>query len=81
MGTNKQVLVGLVQIGDKFGAQYYLPYSIGLLQAYAQKHLKEPDRFEFLLPIYWRVRVKEGVEYLLNTNIIFSILLNFLRFK
>ena len=71
MGTNKQISVGLVQIGDKFGDQYYLPYSIGLLQAYAQKHLKQPDRFEFLLPIYWRVGVKEGVEHLLNTNIIF----------
>jgi radical SAM superfamily enzyme YgiQ (UPF0313 family) len=71
MYSDKKISVGLVQIGDKFGDEYYLPYSIGLLQAYAQRHLKEPDRFEFLLPIYCRVGVKEGVESLLNANIIF----------
>ena len=44
--------VGLVQIGDKFGEQYYLPYSIGTLQAYAQKYANDPGSFDFITPIY-----------------------------
>ena len=32
--------VGLEQINNSFSGQNYFPYSVGLLQAYAQKHLK-----------------------------------------
>src|SRR5439155_819011 len=34
--------VGLVQINNSFSGQNYLPYSVGLLQAYAQKHAAQP---------------------------------------
>jgi aryl-alcohol dehydrogenase-like predicted oxidoreductase/radical SAM superfamily enzyme YgiQ (UPF0313 family) len=61
--------VGLVQIGTNFSGQYYLPYSVGILQAFAQKHLPHPERFEFGLPIFKRVLVREAVEQLENCHI------------
>ena len=67
----KQIKVGLVQIGERFGSQYYLPYSIGILQAYAQKHLKNPKKFVFLLPIYKRIKVAQAVKQLLDAEIVF----------
>lgn len=71
MQLNRQIKVGLVQIGDRFGEQYYFPYSIGLLQAYAQKNLKNQKEFIFLLPIYKRIRVDEAVRYLSEADIVF----------
>ncbi|MBU1682882.1 cobalamin-dependent protein, partial [Patescibacteria group bacterium] len=68
---NRQIKVGLVQIGDKFGNQYYLPYSIGLLQAYAQKKLKNPEEFIFLLPIYKKIKINEAIDNILEADIIF----------
>ncbi len=69
--STKRVNVGLVQIGDKFGEQYYLPYSIGTLQAYAQKYLKNKEDFSFLLPIYRRLKSKEAVGQLGKSDIVF----------
>ena len=76
---NKKVKVGLVQIGDSFGNQYYLPYSIGILQGYAERYLSNPDGFEFLAPIYKRMSILDAVDYLRRTDIIFfsSYLWNF----
>jgi radical SAM superfamily enzyme YgiQ (UPF0313 family) len=71
MQLDKQVKVGLVQIGDKFGNQYYLPYSIGLLQAYAQKKLKNPEEFVFLLAIYKKIKIDKSIDYLLEADIVF----------
>ncbi|MCK4364495.1 MAG: radical SAM protein [Thermoplasmatales archaeon] len=67
----KKIKVGLVQIGDKFGDQYYLPYSIGVLQAYAQKNLKNPEDYEFLIPVYKRIFVKEAANYLSDADVVF----------
>jgi len=69
--STRRAKVGLVQVGDKFGQQYYLPYSIGILQAYTQKHLKNPEDFNFLLPIYKRLKVKEAANQLKESNIVF----------
>ena len=66
----KNIAVGLVQIGNEFGNQYYIPYSIGLLQAYAQKCLKNPEKFSFLPPIYKKIRVDQAVASLNRTNIV-----------
>ena len=71
MQLNKQIEVGLVQIGEKFGNQYYLPCSIGFLQAYAQKNLNNPGEFVFLLPIYKNIKINKAIDYLLNTDIVF----------
>ncbi|MEO5358384.1 MAG: radical SAM protein [Nitrospirae bacterium YQR-1] len=68
---NSPVKVGLVQINFNYGNEYHIPYSVGLLQAYAMKYLKRPDDFKFLLPIYKRLPVDSAVEYLLETDIVF----------
>ena len=56
--------VGLAQINNSFSGQNYLPYSIGLLQAYAERHAAEPGRFRFLLPVYKRIKVASAVAQL-----------------
>ena len=61
--------VGQIQINNSFSGQNYFPYSVGLLQAYAEKHLKNPDDFEFLLPIYSRLKVNKALELLENVDI------------
>lgn len=62
--------VGLVQINNSFSGQNYLPYSVGMLQAYAQKHLRNPDVYEFLLPIYQRIPLEEAAEALKDADIV-----------
>jgi radical SAM superfamily enzyme YgiQ (UPF0313 family) len=63
--------VGLIQIGENFGGQYYLPYSIGLLQAYAQKKLVNIKDFEFLLPVYKRMPIEEIVAGFRDAQVVF----------
>jgi radical SAM superfamily enzyme YgiQ (UPF0313 family) len=70
-GGGRATKVGLVQINNSFSNQNYFPYSVGILQAYAQKHLTEPDAFEFLLPIYHRLPVDVAVSQLLNADAVF----------
>lgn len=64
------VKIGLVQINNSFSGQNYLPYSVGLLQGYAQKYLTNPENYEFLHPIYCRLPVENGVEHLKSADII-----------
>ena len=68
-GKSEKVKVGLAQINNSFSGQNYLPLSVGMLQAYAQKHLKQPERYEFQLPIYRRVPVDQGVQHLQGVDI------------
>ena len=70
-GTTKRTVVGLVQINNSFSNQNYLPLSVGMLQAYAQKHLHRPEGHEFLLPIYSRIPVPEAVDRLLDADVVF----------
>ena len=65
----RELSVGLVQINSGFSGQHYFPYSVGILQAYAQRHLPKPERFKFLLPVYRRIRVAEAVEQLEGADI------------
>lgn len=71
MGFGKKIEIGTVQIGDRFGSDYYFPYSIGVLQAYAQQYLSNPDEFIFRLPIYKRVGVVSAIDYLISADIVF----------
>ncbi|UBF26000.1 radical SAM protein [Kovacikia minuta CCNUW1] len=64
------VRVGLVQINNSFSNQNYLPYSVGLLQAYAQKYARTPDRYEFLLPVYRRLPIDAAVQHLEGADIV-----------
>jgi radical SAM superfamily enzyme YgiQ (UPF0313 family) len=68
---NKKIKAGLIQIGDSFGNQYYLPYSVGLLQCYAEKYLEEPDNYEFMPPVYKRMPIHSAVEHLQGADILF----------
>ena len=65
-----KIRVGLVQINNSFSKQNYLPYSIGLLQGYAQKHLEKASRYEFLLPRYNRIPVEAGVARLRGAEVV-----------
>lgn len=68
---NHKTRVGLVQINNSFSNQNYFPYSVGLLQAYAQKYLSDNGAFEFLLPIHKRIPIESAMEKLLKTDIVF----------
>ena len=61
--------IGLVQINNSFSGANYLPYSVGLLQAYTQKHLTNPNKFNYLDPIFKRISVKQAVSQLTEVDI------------
>jgi len=61
--------VGLAQISEQRFQHFYFPYSVGLLQAYAQRWAPDPARYEFTLPLYSRLSVQKGVQYLLESDI------------
>jgi radical SAM superfamily enzyme YgiQ (UPF0313 family) len=62
--------VGLVQINNSFSNQNYLPYSVGLLQAYIEEHSEHSERYEFLVPIYKRMPVDDMVAHLREADVI-----------
>jgi radical SAM superfamily enzyme YgiQ (UPF0313 family) len=62
--------IGLVQINNSFSGQNYLPYSVGLLQAYVQRHAPDPERYRFLPLIYKRIAVEEAVRTLLAADLV-----------
>jgi radical SAM superfamily enzyme YgiQ (UPF0313 family) len=62
--------IGLVQINNSFSGQNYLPYSIALLQTYVQKFSAAPGRYEFMTPLYKRIRIADAVEQLKDADII-----------
>lgn len=71
MTNCRKIKIAPVQINNSFSNQNYLPYSAGLLQAYAQKYLAEKNDFEFLLPIYKRIPVNEAEKKLSGADIVF----------
>jgi len=66
----KPIKVGLVQLNNSFSDQYYLPLSVGMLQAYAQKHLAYSKDYEFALPIFNFMPVEEASEMLSDCDIV-----------
>jgi len=48
----------------------FVPYSVGLLQAYCQKHAPDPSRYNFLQPIYSRMAVDQAVEHLAGADVV-----------
>lgn len=67
----RKTKIGLVQINNSFSNQNYFPYSVGILQAYAQKYLSNKENFVFLLPVYKRIPVADALEKLSAADIIF----------
>ncbi|PIQ86834.1 MAG: hypothetical protein COV74_03110 [Candidatus Omnitrophica bacterium CG11_big_fil_rev_8_21_14_0_20_45_26] len=65
------IKIGLVQINNSFSGQNYFPYSVGIIQSFLKKHVKNIERFRFLLPIYCRIPVANAVKQLEGAHIIF----------
>jgi len=59
----------IAQMDNPFGDQSYLPYTAGLLQAYVQKHAATPERYNFSLPIYRRLTVKDAVAHCKDADV------------
>lgn len=57
---SKPVMIRLAQISQRVGQNFYLPYSVGLLQAYAQAYLKTD--VQFLPPLYRRMLLPEALQ-------------------
>src|SRR3989338_1590043 len=66
---SRRIKVGLVQINNSFSGQHYFPYSVGILQAYARRHLREPECYQFVLPVYRRISVEEAAEQLKEAEV------------
>jgi len=63
------IKVGMVQINNSFSGQNYLPLSLGFLYCYASLHVSNFERFEFLNPIYKRIKVQHAVQILKDADI------------
>ncbi|HIN88837.1 MAG TPA: hypothetical protein EYN05_09305 [Nitrospinaceae bacterium] len=64
-----KITVGLSQINNSFSGANYLPYSVGLLQAYIKKHIPGSERFNFLQPVFKRIPVDDAVDHLESAEI------------
>ena len=65
-----RVKIGLVQINHSAGGQTYLPYSVAVLQAFAERSSRNPARLEFMLPVFKRLPINQIVAYLTETDIV-----------
>lgn len=65
-----KIKVGLIQINNSFSHQNYFPYSVGILQAFLQKHLRRLQDFEFVIPIYKRIPIDAAVEKLWDMDLL-----------
>src|SRR5258706_12390865 len=68
--TRPPLRASRVQINTSFSGQNYLPYSAGLLQAYADKNARHPERYEWAMPIYSRIPVTQAVEQLKDADVV-----------
>lgn len=66
----KKIKIGSLQINNGFAGQYYLPYSIGTLHAYFLEFSQDPERYEFISPIYKRLLLDECIDHLKDCKII-----------
>ena len=64
-----KIKIGTAQINNGFAGQYYLPYSIGILQAYFMHNSEKLDSYEFLPTIYKREPLSVSVKKLENCDI------------
>ena len=67
---DKKIIVGSTQINNGFAGQFYLPYSIGLLQAYFIHNSINKDRITFLNTIYKREEFELCVNKLSSSDIV-----------
>lgn len=68
-----EISIGLVQINNAYpvsGETHYLPYSVGLLQAYVQANAEDPDRYDFRPLSFRRQPVQELVDSLSGIDLV-----------
>ena len=70
MNNISKLKIGSTQINNGFAGQYYLPYSIGLLQAYVLHNSINNKRYNFLDPIYKREEFYICIEKLKQSDIV-----------
>jgi radical SAM superfamily enzyme YgiQ (UPF0313 family) len=69
-----QIKVGLLQVSFNPMGQSYFPYSVAILQAYAEKYALNPQRFSFSSPIFKRLPINEIVNSIVDRDVVgFSI--------
>ena len=66
----RKIKVGQMQLNNSFSEQSYFPTSVGMLQAYAQKHLTYADCFEFLLTIKDFMPIPKAVDSVSDVNVL-----------
>jgi len=70
MNKNKKAInIGSAQINNGFSGQFYLPYSVGILQSYVKHNAKNPEKYNFQNPIYKRLLLAECVDILKNQDV------------
>ena len=65
-----KIKIGTIQVNNSFSGQNYLPLSLGFLVSYAEMHCKNFKDYDFLSPIYKRIRIKEAVELYKDCDIV-----------
>ena len=65
-----KIKVGSAQINNGFSGQFYLPYSIGILQAFVEHNSERKEKYEFSSTIYKRLLLNDAFEKLKNSNIV-----------
>ncbi len=66
-----KVNIQLVQVNSSYGNQYFIPYSVGLLQTYVNKFEKIKENFNFLKLIYKQeVSIEESIKDIENVDIV-----------
>src|SRR5258706_8150176 len=68
--NSRNVEVGLVQINTTFDQTLYLPYSVGLLQAYTLRYAHHPERYRFRLPVMSRSGVEAAAQSLCGADVV-----------
>ncbi|PKN02370.1 MAG: hypothetical protein CVU77_00780 [Elusimicrobia bacterium HGW-Elusimicrobia-1] len=63
--------VALAQISNSFSGQNYLPYSAGILAAYAKKYISDAAKYEFSIPLYKRMPVAPAVDSFRTADLVF----------
>jgi len=66
-----KITTGWVQVNNSYPKLDFLPLSTATLQAYAEKKVRRPEDYEFLLPIHSRISPSEAVEKLLPADVVF----------
>ena len=70
MRNSDKVKVGSTQINNGFAGQYYLPYSIGILQAHVLHNSKKKEKYDFKPTIYKRELLNDCDKKLKDCQII-----------